>query len=59
MRDVEVGGGLVVSVVVRWAACWVGLVAEAAPGAGGDLEGTSMGREDGFVSVLGGTVAGG
>lgn len=54
MRDGEAGGRLAASAVVRGAAC----EAKAAPGAGGDLGGTSMGREDGFVSVLDGTAAG-
>lgn len=51
------GGGSVASGVVREAACAAGRVAEAAPGAGGDLEGTSMGREDEFVRALGGMAA--
>lgn len=58
MRDGEAGGRLAASAVVHGAACGAGLEAKAAPGAGGDLGGTSMGREDGFVSVLDGTAAG-
>lgn len=58
-RDGEVGGGLAASAAVRGATCGAEREAEAAPGAAGDLEGTSMGREGGFVSAPAGTTAGG
>lgn len=58
-RDEQEGGGRAVSVAVRGAACVAGLEAGAAPGAEGDLEGTSMGKEDGFGSAPDGTVGGG
>lgn len=53
------GGGPAASAAVRGATCGAEREAEAAPGAAGDLEGTSMGREGGFVSAPAGTTAGG
>lgn len=52
--DREEGGGWAASEAVRGAACGAGVEAEAAPGAEGGSGGTSMDKEGGFVSELGG-----
>lgn len=59
MRVLEVGGGQTVSVVVCAIVYGAEFGAVAAPGVEGDLVGTSMGREDGFVSVRNGMLSGG
>lgn len=57
--DEEAGGWRAASAAVRGAACGVGLVAQAVPGAEGDSGGMLKDKEDGFVSALDGTVGGG
>lgn len=59
MRVLEVGSGQTVSVVVCTIVYGSEFGAVAAPGVEGDLVGTLMGREDGFVSVRDGMLSGG